>query len=326
VRKRILHPRRPKTACYGLTRRQNPPKHPKTLLNHSGRDGFWRFQVAARRSNTAPRPIRAAPTVGAPSGGCGRTTYAVIAPPPWHLGPDCGAFWPRASILPQNLGRNLTRPSYMYTYARARCVSDGDMVPHAALLLAALWLATGSVNTTSWKPRRTDSSVVPLLSGGVVPRRWYHGAPAPLVCKNAGRFVAVSWNPTCECTGNATQSFCGACYNGTSTLSAYTCRKYDNLINFAHLSGGFGAATPGAVTQAIDFGEFSNISVPCAIDPTAPPANLTAGTCSHGERENPVFLGVGTAAQPPGERYLLLDFVAGSPAAGLATSGQWRRV
>jgi len=33
VRKRILHPRRPKTACYGLTRRQNPPKHPKTLSN-----------------------------------------------------------------------------------------------------------------------------------------------------------------------------------------------------------------------------------------------------------------------------------------------------
>ena len=61
------------------------------------------------------------------------------------------------------------------------------MVPHAALLLAALRLATGSVNTTSWKPRRTDSSVVPLLSGVVVPRRWYHGAPAPLVCKNAGR-------------------------------------------------------------------------------------------------------------------------------------------
>ena len=113
VGKRILHPRRPKTACYGLTRRQKPPKHPKTLLNHSGRNGFWRLQVAARRSNTAPRPIRAAPTVGAPSGACGRTTYAVIPPPPWHLGPDCDGFWPRASILPQNLGRNLTRPSYL---------------------------------------------------------------------------------------------------------------------------------------------------------------------------------------------------------------------
>ena len=104
VEKHILHPRRPKTACYGLTRRQKPPKRPKTLLNHSARNGFWRPQVAARRSNTAPRPIRAAPTVGAPSGACGRTTYAVIPPPPWHLGPDCGGFWPRASILTRKSG------------------------------------------------------------------------------------------------------------------------------------------------------------------------------------------------------------------------------
>jgi hypothetical protein len=141
--------------------------------------------------------------------------------------------------------------------------------------------------------------------------------PAPLVCDTAGRFIAVSWNPTCECTGNATQNFCNACYNGTHTLSAYTCRKYDNLVNFAHLSGGIGPATPGKVTQAIDFGTYANVSVPCAIDPTAPPANVTAGSCSHGKYENPEFLGVGTAAQPPGERYLLMDFVAGSPAAPL---------
>jgi hypothetical protein len=99
VGKRIFHPRRPKTACYGLPRRKKKPKHPKTLLNHSARNEFWRLQVAARRSNTAPRPIRATPTVGAPSGACGPTTYAVISPPPWHLGPECGAFWPRASIL-----------------------------------------------------------------------------------------------------------------------------------------------------------------------------------------------------------------------------------
>jgi hypothetical protein len=38
VGKRILHPQRPKTASYGLTRRQKTPKHPKTLLNHSGRN------------------------------------------------------------------------------------------------------------------------------------------------------------------------------------------------------------------------------------------------------------------------------------------------
>jgi hypothetical protein len=77
VRKRILHPRRPKIVCYGLTRRQKIPKHPKTLLNHPVRNGVWMPQVAARRSNTAPRPIRAAPMVGAPSEASGRTTYAV---------------------------------------------------------------------------------------------------------------------------------------------------------------------------------------------------------------------------------------------------------
>ena len=92
VGKRILHPWRPKTACYGLTQRPKTPKHPKTLLNHSARNGFWTPQVAALPSNTAPRPIWAAPTVGAPSGACGRTTYAVVPPPPWHLGPNCDGF------------------------------------------------------------------------------------------------------------------------------------------------------------------------------------------------------------------------------------------
>ena len=92
VGKRILHPRRPKTASYGLTRRQKKPKHPKTLLNHPARYGFWTPQVATLPSNTAPRPIRAAPTVGAASGACGLTTYAVVPPPPWHLGPNCHGF------------------------------------------------------------------------------------------------------------------------------------------------------------------------------------------------------------------------------------------
>ena len=104
VRKHILHPQRPKTASYSLTQRQNTPKHPKTLLDHSGPNGFWRLQIAARRSNTALQPIRAAPTVGAPSGACTPATYAVIPPPPRHLGPDCGPFWPRASILPLKSG------------------------------------------------------------------------------------------------------------------------------------------------------------------------------------------------------------------------------
>ena len=137
VGKRILHPWRPKTASYGLTRRQKIPKHPKTLLNHSVRNGFWTPQVAARRSNTAPRPIRAAPTVGAPSGACGRTTYAVVPPPPWHLGPDCDGFWPRASILPQNLGRNLTRPSYVYTKFSIPLVSS-CVVEHTDMWILGL--------------------------------------------------------------------------------------------------------------------------------------------------------------------------------------------
>ena len=129
VGKRILHPWRPKTASYGLNRRQKNPKHPKTLLNHSVRNGFWTPQVAARRSNTAPRPIWAAPMVGAPSGACGRTMYAVIPPPPWHLGPDCDGFWPRASILPQNLGRNLTRPSYSRKEYLLNSTSTYSIVP-----------------------------------------------------------------------------------------------------------------------------------------------------------------------------------------------------
>ena len=129
--KRILHPQRPKTASYmyGLTRRQKTPKHPKTLLNHSARNGFWRPQVAARRSNTAPRPIRATPTVGAPSGACGRTTYAVIPPPPWHLGPDCGAFWPRASFLPLKSGAQSNQ-------ALVRFQTQEDFDNHSSFLLA----------------------------------------------------------------------------------------------------------------------------------------------------------------------------------------------
>jgi hypothetical protein len=50
-------------------------------LCESARNGLWRPQVAARRSNNAPRPIRAAPTIGAPLGACGWVTYAVTPPP-----------------------------------------------------------------------------------------------------------------------------------------------------------------------------------------------------------------------------------------------------
>eukprot|EP01047_Picozoa_sp_COSAG01_P065782 COSAG01_NODE_8949_length_2606_cov_2.124850_2_plen_392_part_00 len=112
------------------------------------------------------------------------------------------------------------------------------------------------------------------------------------------------------------------CYNGTHTLSAYSCRKYSNIVNFAHLNGGFGnRSVPddfscgqngrtgfGQACRAIDFGTWSNRSVPCAIAPEAPPA---AGRCDGGKATSQPapFNGVGTAAQPAGQRFLLLDFV-----------------
>jgi hypothetical protein len=97
----------PPTALPGAKKSRNTQK---TLLNHSARNGFWTPQVAAPRSNPAPRPSRAAPTVGAPLGACGRTAYAVIPSPPWHLGPDCDGFWPRASILPLKSGAQSNQP------------------------------------------------------------------------------------------------------------------------------------------------------------------------------------------------------------------------
>ena len=141
-------------------------------------------------------------------------------------------------------------------------------------------------------------------------------APAPLVCHEPGSFVAVSWNPTCECTGvpGPNVSYCRLCYNGTTELSAYSCRKYDNIVNLAQLRGGFGPGDDSSgsnwFANQIDFGTYTNHSVPCAIDPTALlPANAT---CTAGTKRQPApFLGPGTAAQPPGQRFLQLDFVNG---------------
>jgi hypothetical protein len=69
----------PPTALLGA---KKPPKHPKTLLNHSARNGLWAPQIASRRSNTAPRSNRAAPTVGTWSRACGLSMCAVLPPPP----------------------------------------------------------------------------------------------------------------------------------------------------------------------------------------------------------------------------------------------------
>ena len=75
----------PATASPGA---KKTPKHPKTLLNHPVRNGFWTPQAAALPSNTTPWPIRAAPTVGAPSRAYVLTTYAVITIPTLALGPE----------------------------------------------------------------------------------------------------------------------------------------------------------------------------------------------------------------------------------------------
>ena len=74
--KRISHPWRPKTASYhtalpGVKNLETP----KNAIKSFGSQ--WILEASGRRvaPNTAPRPIRAAPTVGAPSGACGWTTY-----------------------------------------------------------------------------------------------------------------------------------------------------------------------------------------------------------------------------------------------------------
>ena len=139
--------------------------------------------------------------------------------------------------------------------------------------------------------------------------------PAPLVCATQpSRFVAVSWNPTCECTGNEIVRRggmpCEACYDfakSKTNPTNYACRAYDNIVEFAELHGNIGK--PGTcgpagyevACNAIDFGTHANVSVACAIDPKDP-------TCT---RVTPLDLTnpVGTADQPFGEKYLLLNFV-----------------
>ena len=110
--------------------------------------GFWRPQVAARRSNTAPRPIRAAPTVGAASGACGRATYAVVPPQPWHLGPDSGAFWPRASFLPLKSGSQSNQ-------ALVRVLNLTKGAPNDGILAPLPQLHPHVPLTNCWKCRQT---------------------------------------------------------------------------------------------------------------------------------------------------------------------------
>jgi hypothetical protein len=80
----------PPTALPGAKKSRNTQKRYKTI--RCAMDSGRLRSPRGARSNTAPRPIRAAPTVGAPAGACGRTTYAVIPPPPWHLGPTAVRF------------------------------------------------------------------------------------------------------------------------------------------------------------------------------------------------------------------------------------------
>ena len=54
VGKHILHPRRPKTASYGLTRRQKNPKTPKNAIKPFGAQ--WILEAAGRRAALQHRP------------------------------------------------------------------------------------------------------------------------------------------------------------------------------------------------------------------------------------------------------------------------------
>ena len=54
VRKRILHPRRRKTSCYGLTRRQKNPETPKNAIKPFGAQ--WILEASGRRAALQHRP------------------------------------------------------------------------------------------------------------------------------------------------------------------------------------------------------------------------------------------------------------------------------
>lgn len=134
--------------------------------------------------------------------------------------------------------------------------------------------------------------------------------PAPLVCAKQPRpFIAVAWNPTCECVGNETSDKlrCGACYTGR-TLKNYACRTYANIVALASLQGDPGKASSKScgppnyevACRNIDFGTYANVSVACAIDQTDP-------ACSS-VRQIDVTRSSGTAAQPYGEKFLLLEW------------------
>ena len=66
-----------------------------------------------RPSNTSPRPHLAAPTAGAPSGGCGGKARAATPPPLANLGPNYGGFDLRPLKIPRNPALNRTGPSYL---------------------------------------------------------------------------------------------------------------------------------------------------------------------------------------------------------------------
>ena len=144
--------------------------------------------------------------------------------------------------------------------------------------------------------------------------------PAPLVCAAAQppRFVAVAWNPTCECTGNVSSDKlpCNACFVGR-TMSNVACRAYSNIVDLAHMGGNIanfklsksqwnkpGSCGPKgyeAACNSIDFGTHANISVACAINPKDP-------VCTDVKPFEPTSPS-GTAAQPFGEKFLLMNWV-----------------
>jgi hypothetical protein len=120
VRKRILHPRRRKTACYGLTRRQKTPETPKNAIKPFGAQ--WIPEASGRRAALQHRPTADSGRANGwrTVGGMWTEHVRSYSTPTLVLGPRLRCVLAaRASILPQNLGRNLTRPSYC-----SRCSSQ----------------------------------------------------------------------------------------------------------------------------------------------------------------------------------------------------------
>jgi hypothetical protein len=175
---------------------------------------------------------------------------------------------------------------------------------------------------------RTRASV-PSSGGGAAP-------PAPLVCRGAAPqrpvFVATTWEETCECGGNLTNTVAtGGCgcdlkppappsanaygETGWQRIENVTCWTYPNISPLGHISSELYRGpqlTPNDTNPpewALNFGTWAaNRTVPCTLD--TPPQDGAWGNAS-----NP-FCGSldpytpGARDLPEGRRYLQADFLS----------------